>query len=143
MTVAVFTKIALYLLTILLPENDFGYLLAIVIYSTYFFLVVGNIIFLIITGILMFRKSRRLENSEHTKFEYLKKWYWMCLQLQIILFTMWTIEAFSVRIKSSYYDAFSRSIAHFIFMYSSFLIFAIFMGRKNVRNLLLQKYRIF
>lgn len=126
----------------LLSKNDvFPTMLKILLIFTYYFFRAGDIICFIIAGILIFRKSRRLASSEHTKFEYLKKWYWMCLLLHVIIFTVWKIEVASTDLYSKNYDALSRSIVHFIIMYSSFLIFAIFMSRKDVRTLLLQKYQ--
>lgn len=107
----------------------------------YGFIVIVDLILLIITSFNMIKLSRQLEHSEQNKFTVEKEWFFMFLELIIVMIFTWYFE---VNAWHRYIVNEASIVIDIVKIYSSLLIFTIFVfKRDNVQVLLFQKYRGF
>lgn len=106
------------------------------VFSVYIITAIFNITCLSISGILIFKISRRLSNLEINKFEEEKQWYWSFLILLLIMLIIWSTEI--VLWKEN--DISCSMISDLIKILSSFNIFVIFLFKESVKTILYDRF---
>lgn len=106
------------------------------VFSVHIITAIFNVTCLLISGILIFKISRRLSNSEINKFEEEKQWYWSFLILLLIMLIIWSTEI--VLWKEN--DISCSMISDLIKILSSFNIFVIFLFKESVKTILYDRF---
>lgn len=104
----------------------------------YVIIILVDIILLIITGVMIIMISRHLQHSEQAKFDIERKWFWIVLELLLIIFVTWPFEIY---LWSHRFDLFADTIGDFINLFTAITISIILVGREKARILLFKKYR--
>lgn len=100
-----------------------------------------DLLLLVATLILMMRASKRLTLYDHIKYENEKKRFLINLKLVIVLIATWPFEYLVVVSVYLHFNMYTLITIEFIKVFSSLMIFAILMFRKNVRMLICKKYQ--
>lgn len=106
----------------------------------YFFLIVFNLYFMIISAYRLLQLAKNVETSQLRQFNHEKKWFWMYAAFLATMIFTWIIEIYCWREEIS--SSLSLSlIADLIKLFSAGNIFIIFVIRKSIQELLFNKYR--
>jgi len=103
-----------------------------------FFAIVLDAIILVIIGIRIFILSRHLTSSERKRFDFERKWFWITIELSLIMLITWSIQVY-VWIHD--YKMLNFILSDCILLLTALTIFIILIGRKNVKILLFENLR--
>lgn len=104
------------------------------------FMIVFDIYFLIASSCYLWRIGKSHDLSERNRFQYEKNWFWMAVGVLGIMIITWPIEILSWN--KEYYSSLHLSlISDGTKLFSAVNLFVIFIMRKNVKQLILNKYR--
>ena len=104
------------------------------------FVIIADIYFMIASAYLLFQLAKKLEDSQQTRYNHEKKWYWMNLAFLACMIFTWIIEISCWNEK--YSSKLSLSIiADLTKMFTAVNIFIIFVLRKSVKELFYNNYR--
>lgn len=116
--------------------------LIICLFAFYNMILFFDVLLIIYTSYLLFKRSRSLESEEEEeKFKYEKKWFWMHASTFVLMMIIFPFEIFSWR-ESIYISTKCSIIVDCIKLYTAINFCIIFVLRKSVQEKLKNQYFI-
>jgi hypothetical protein len=100
----------------------------------------ADLVLVISTLSLLYYISRSPDESDNTKYQMEKKWLLINLKIFAVMIVTWPIN---VLLLGSNFDLVPMLTSDFMMLFTSIVIFAILVLRKDVRVLLFKSYRGF
>lgn len=132
-------KLAMIVLYTKIDSDEFQKALISINNSTYFIPLAFGALCLLISGIMLINKSKKLTAKEHNKFKEEVDWFWSLLCLIAISIMSWvTYHVFS---SPDVFPSLTLRVLFKLLHHSdAIIIFVMFILRKNVKKLLFNKH---
>ncbi|KAL7036870.1 hypothetical protein ACKWTF_008973 [Chironomus riparius] len=116
---------------LLFTSNDFD------LFLMYTFIVTLGVVVWITTGLYIYKLSRNKTHSEHPRFHFERKWFWICFRVAI---TIWTTYFGNFLKKQKNFNVFLYMTIDIIILFGAITVTIIMIGRTKVRNIFLGDY---